>query len=121
MGRTPWCSLTIIKGRKQPQEELAVMGCREATLSWTPRSCTLSAPLHGRGPQTEETRTPIPSHQQCWAEAHSLMVLLHTDLKGCCCPTSNTEEAEVERFYEDLQDLLELTPKKDVLLHSSPL
>jgi len=30
-------------------------------------------------------------------------------------PTTNTEEAEVERFYEDLQDLLELTPKKDVL------
>ena len=29
--------------------------------------------------------------------------------------TSNTKEAEVERFYEDLQDLLELTPKKDVL------
>ena len=30
-------------------------------------------------------------------------------------PTSNAEEAEVERFYEDLQDLLELTPKKHVL------
>ena len=30
-------------------------------------------------------------------------------------PTPNTEETEVERFYEDLQDLLELTPKKDVL------
>ena len=30
-------------------------------------------------------------------------------------PTSNAEEAEVERFYEDLQDLLELTPKKNVL------
>ena len=30
-------------------------------------------------------------------------------------PTSNAEEAEVERFYEDRQDLLELTPKKDVL------
>ena len=29
--------------------------------------------------------------------------------------TSNAEEAEVERFYEDLQDLLEITPKKDVL------
>ena len=29
--------------------------------------------------------------------------------------TSNAEEAEIERFYEDLQDLLELTPKKDVL------
>ena len=30
-------------------------------------------------------------------------------------PTSNAEESEVEQFYEDLQDLLELTPKKDVL------
>ena len=30
-------------------------------------------------------------------------------------PTSNAEEAEVERFYEDLQNLLELTPNKDVL------
>ena len=30
-------------------------------------------------------------------------------------PTSNTEEAEVERFYEDLQDILELKPPKDVL------
>ena len=30
-------------------------------------------------------------------------------------PTSNTEAAEVERFYEDLQDLLELTPKKYTL------
>ena len=30
-------------------------------------------------------------------------------------PTSNSEEAEVERFCEDLQDILELTPKKDVL------
>ena len=30
-------------------------------------------------------------------------------------PTSNAEEAEVEKFYEDLQDLSELTPKKDVV------
>ena len=30
-------------------------------------------------------------------------------------PTSNAEEAEVEQFYEDLQDLLKLTPQKDVL------
>ena len=30
-------------------------------------------------------------------------------------PTSNAEEAEIEWFHEDLQDLLELTPKKDVL------
>ena len=30
-------------------------------------------------------------------------------------PTSNAEEAEIEQFYEDLQDLLELTPQKDVL------
>ena len=32
-----------------------------------------------------------------------------------CAPTSNAEEAEVERFYEGLQDLLELTPKNDIL------
>ena len=32
-----------------------------------------------------------------------------------CAPTSNVEEAE--RFYEDLQDLLELTPQNDVLFH----
>ena len=31
--------------------------------------------------------------------------------------TSNAEEVKVERFYEDLQDLLELTPKKDVLFN----
>ena len=31
-----------------------------------------------------------------------------------CAPTSNAEEEKVEQFYEDLQDLLELTPKKDV-------
>ena len=30
-------------------------------------------------------------------------------------PTSNADEAELEQFYEDLQDLLDLTPKKDVL------
>ena len=35
-------------------------------------------------------------------------------------PTSNAEEAEVERFYEDLQDLLELTLKKDVLFITGP-
>ena len=34
-------------------------------------------------------------------------------------PTSNAEEAEVERFYEDLQDLLELTPKKQKMISFS--
>ena len=33
-----------------------------------------------------------------------------------CAPTTNAEEAEVEWFYDDLQDLLELTPKNDVLV-----
>ena len=36
-------------------------------------------------------------------------------------PTSNAEEAEVERFYEDLQDLLELTPPKAVLFNIGDL
>ena len=32
-----------------------------------------------------------------------------------CAPTNNAEEAEVDRFYEHLKNLLELTPKKDIL------
>ena len=39
---------------------------------------------------------------------------IHITVIQVYAPTSNTEEAEVERFHEDLQDLLELTPKKDV-------
>ena len=37
---------------------------------------------------------------------------IHYHSNPSLCPTSNTEEAEVEWFYEDLQDLLELTPQK---------
>ena len=40
---------------------------------------------------------------------------LNITVSQAYAPTSNAEEAEVERFYEDLQDLLELTPPKDVL------
>ena len=35
-----------------------------------------------------------------------------------CAPTTNAEKAEVERFYEDVQDLLELTPKKKMSFSS---
>ena len=41
--------------------------------------------------------------------------LFHITIIQVYAPTSNAEEAEVEWFYEDLQDLLELTNKKDVL------
>ena len=43
-----------------------------------------------------------------------VFALLHSVIQAYA-PTSNTEEAEVEQFYEDLQDFLELTPKKDVM------
>ena len=50
------------------------------------------------------------------------MISVHFQSKPCnitvihvCAPTSNVEEAEVEQSYEDLQDLLELTPPKHVL------
>ena len=46
---------------------------------------------------------------------HSQGKSLNITVIQAYAPTSNTEEAEVERFYEDLQDLLELTPNKDVL------
>ena len=49
----------------------------------------------------------IPDHLQ--GTPFSIMMI------QAYAPTSNAEEAEVEWFYEDLQDLLELTPKKDVL------
>ena len=39
----------------------------------------------------------------------------NTTVTQVCAPSSNAEEADVERFCEDLQDLLELTPQKDVL------
>ena len=42
--------------------------------------------------------------------------IISTTVIQVYAPTSNAEEAEVEWFCEDLQDLLELTPKKDVLL-----
>ena len=41
--------------------------------------------------------------------------LFNTTVIQVYAPTSNAEEIEAERFYEDLQDLLELTPKRDVL------
>ena len=44
-----------------------------------------------------------------WGKPFSITVI------QAYAPTSNTEEAEIEWFYEDLQDLLKLTPKKDVL------
>ena len=44
-----------------------------------------------------------------WGKSFSITVI------KVAAPTSNAEEAEAERFYEDLQDLQELTPKKDVL------
>ena len=43
------------------------------------------------------------------------MTYLSFGSKIVYAPTGNAKEAEVEQFYEDLQDLLELTPKKDVL------
>ena len=42
-------------------------------------------------------------------------MIIHWLELHCYAPTSNAEEAKAEQFYEHLQDLLELTPKKDVL------
>ena len=43
------------------------------------------------------------------------LIMTYNNLENYTFVTSNAEEAEVEQFYEDLQDLLELTPQKDVL------
>ena len=59
--------------------------------------------------------TWMQSHKRqndlCWFPRQTIQYHSNPSL----CPTSNAEEAEVEWFYEHLQDLLELTPKKDVL------
>ena len=47
--------------------------------------------------------------------AHFQGKLFNITVMQAYAPTSNAEEDDVERFYEDLQDLLELTPRKDVL------
>ena len=46
----------------------------------------------------------------------SLHRTIQLQLLQACAPTSNAEEAEVEWFYEDLQDLLELKPKKVIMM-----
>ena len=46
---------------------------------------------------------------------------IHITVIQVCAPTTNAEEAEVERFYEDLQDLLELTGKREVKVAQSCL
>ena len=43
------------------------------------------------------------------------LIMTYNNLENYTFVTSNAEEAEGEQFYEDLQDLLELTPQKDVL------
>ena len=51
---------------------------------------------------------------QKWQNDLSLFAFSITVIQ-VCAPTTAAKEAEVDRFYEDLQDLLELAPKKDVL------
>ena len=46
---------------------------------------------------------------------NDLLFVSQSSVIQAYAPTSNAKEAEVEQFYEDLQDLLELAPKKDVL------
>ena len=56
--------------------------------------------------QSQKRQNDLYSFPRQTIQYHSIQVY---------APTSNAEEAEFEQFFEDLQDLLELTPKKDVL------
>ena len=56
-----------------------------------------------------------PSPQTWGSSSWPLPLAFNITVIQVYAPTTNAEEAEVEQFYEDLQDLLELTPKKDVL------
>ena len=58
---------------------------------------------------------PLPFLKSAWTSDSTEGKPFNITVIQVYAPTSNTEEAEVEWFYEDLQDLLELTPIKDVL------
>ena len=87
---------------------------------------TIISTTAGRNP-SEEMKEPSWSTKESemqYLDAISKMTEWSVCLQGkpfnitviqVYAPTSNAEEAEDERFYEDLQDLLELTPKRDVL------
>ena len=55
------------------------------------------------------------NNTQLWISVHFQGKPFNITVIQVYVQTSNSEEAEADRFYEDLQDLLELTPKKDVL------
>ena len=57
--------------------------------------------------QSQKRQNDLGSFPRQTIQSHSNPLLVYA-------PSSNAEEAEVEQFYEDLQDLLEPTPKKDV-------
>ena len=87
---------------------------------------TIVSTTAGRNPseEIEWPSWPTKESKMQYLDAISKMTLISVHFQGkpfnitviqVYAPTSNAEEAEVEWFYEDLQDLLELTPQKDVL------
>ena len=88
---------------------------------WYEEVVPASATPHGVSkwylpPEVERVPGPVV---RTWGVEGLVSIKFHSRLQSTviqiCAPTSNAEEAEVERFCEDLQDLLELTAKKDVL------
>ena len=87
---------------------------------------TSGTAVHGKGPQPGQLHGPDPArqglHPKVWIGSQNDRMISvcfqgkpfnHSNPSRC--PNQYHEEAEVERFYEDLQDLLEHIPKKDVL------
>ena len=82
------------------------------TADWNPQKKWSSH--HG---QQKSLKCSTWMQSQKWQNDHCSFPSkpFHITVIQVYAPTSNAEEAEVEQFYDDLQDLLELTPKKDVL------
>ena len=66
-------------------------------------------------PEIMKRQSQSKNNTQLWISVHFQGKPFNITVIQVYAPTSNAEEPEVEQFYEDLQDLLELTPKKDVL------
>ena len=86
--------------------QMTIISTTVGKKKWSSPHSQQKSPKHSTWMQSQKRQNDLCSSPRQTIQHHSNPSL---------CSTSNAEETEVEWFYEDLQDLLELTPKKDVL------
>ena len=96
-----WIAITFSRGSSQPRDWTLISCSADRFFTvWATGKCQISS-HHRWVDRMISVRFQGKPFNITWIQVYA--------------PTNNAEEAEFEQFYEDLQDLLELTPKKDVL------